>query len=45
MPPRGSIFEQFRTYAFVLAGYSAAIVALLGLAQHSGEANISADRG
>ena len=41
---RGSIFRHFRTYAFVLAGYSAAIVAQFGLAHHGGEASIPADR-
>ncbi|GGE96539.1 FUSC family protein [Sphingomonas prati] len=40
----GSVFRHFRTYAFVLAGYSAAIIALFGLAQHGGDASVPADR-
>lgn len=40
----GSVFRHFRTYAFVLAGYSAAIVVLFRLAEGGAGPTVAADR-
>jgi uncharacterized membrane protein YccC len=40
----GSVFRHFRNYGFVLAGYTAAIVALFGLGDGAFDAGLALDR-